>query len=73
MGLVLKVIVPFLIGTILCGVANAIPMWSYNCPSITGLLSDWKKEYIDKPIYKEQMKYFSFYYHRQVNMMRKVE
>jgi len=61
-GFITEVMIQYMTRFVVCKIASIIPFFHFPCPSLYDYLMKWKKEYIDKPIYIEKMKYFRFYY-----------
>lgn len=61
-GFITEVAIKYMIRFAVCKIASIIPFFKFPCPSLYGYIMDWKKEYVDRPIYEEKVKYFKRYY-----------
>lgn len=61
-GFVVEVVIDYMTKFIVCKISSFIPFFRFKCPNLYDTLTKWRKNYIDKPIYIEKVKYFKFYY-----------
>lgn len=64
-GFITEVIIKYMTQFLVCKIASIIPFFKYKCPNLYQFLIEWKREYVDKPVYIEKIKYFKFYYEQK--------